>query len=98
LGVDPGPLQDPSHARAAPRLQGPPARRGPAGAGDGSEKTVNDLGLLRKDPAAARRALASRHPRWEKELDALLKLDESHRTLLKEVEDLRARRNAASQE
>jgi len=59
---------------------------------------VNDLGLLRKDPAAARRALSSRHPRWEKELDALLKLDESHRTLLKEVEDLRARRNAASQE
>jgi len=59
---------------------------------------VNDLGLLRKDPAAARRALSSRHPRWEKELDALLRLDESHRTLLKEVEDLRARRNAASQE
>ncbi|HXS99484.1 MAG TPA: serine--tRNA ligase [Elusimicrobiota bacterium] len=59
---------------------------------------MNDLGLLRKDPAAARRALSSRHPRWEKELDALLRLDESHRTLLKEVEDLRARRNAASQE
>jgi seryl-tRNA synthetase len=59
---------------------------------------LNDLGLLRKDPAAARRALSSRHPRWAESLDALLKLDESHRALLKEVEDLRARRNAASQE
>jgi seryl-tRNA synthetase len=59
---------------------------------------MNDLGLLRKDPDSARRALSSRHPRWAGELDALLKLDESHRALLKEVEDLRARRNAASQE
>ncbi len=59
---------------------------------------MNDLGLIRKDPAAARRALASRHPRWAEALDALLKLDESHRALLKEVEELRARRNAASQE
>ena len=59
---------------------------------------MNDLGLLRKDPAAARRALTSRHPRWGAELDALLKLDEAHRALLKEVEDLRSKRNAASQE
>ena len=59
---------------------------------------MNDLSLLRKDPAAARRALSSRHPRWAEALDAFLKLDESHRSLLKEVEDLRARRNAASQE
>ena len=59
---------------------------------------MNDLGLIRKDPDAARRALSSRHPRWAASLDALLKLDESHRALLKEVEDLRARRNAASQE
>jgi len=59
---------------------------------------VNDLSLLRKDHEAARRALTSRNPRWGAELDALLKLDESHRTLLKEVEDLRARRNSASQE
>ena len=59
---------------------------------------MNDLPLLRKDPAAARRALSARHPRWAGELDALLKLDESHRALLKEVEDLRARRNAASLE
>jgi seryl-tRNA synthetase len=59
---------------------------------------VNDLSLLRKDPAAARRALSSRHPRWADAFDALLKLDESHRALLREVEDLRSRRNAASQE
>jgi seryl-tRNA synthetase len=59
---------------------------------------VNDLALLRKDPAAADRALASRHPRWSESLESLLRLDEGHRSLLKEVEDLRARRNAASQE
>jgi len=59
---------------------------------------VNDLALLRKDPAAARKALSSRQPRWGEALDALLALDEKHRALLKEVEELRARRNAASQE
>ena len=59
---------------------------------------MNDLGLLRKNPSAARRALSSRHPRWAGALDALLRLDESHRALLKEVEDLRSKRNAASQE
>lgn len=59
---------------------------------------MNDLASIRKDPAAARRALTSRHPRWGAELDALLKLDESHRALLKEVEDLRSKRNAVSQE
>ncbi len=59
---------------------------------------MNDLSALRKDPAAARAALTSRHPRWAEALDALLKLDESHRAVLKEVEDLRAKRNASSQE
>jgi seryl-tRNA synthetase len=59
---------------------------------------MNDLSLLRKDPEAARRALSSRNPRWAAALDALLKLDESHRALLKEVEDLRSKRNASSQE
>ena len=59
---------------------------------------MNDLSNLRKDPAAARRALVSRHPRWADAFDALLTLDESHRALLKEVEDLRSKRNAASQE
>lgn len=59
---------------------------------------MNDLSLLRKDVEKSRKALASRHPRWAGELDAALKLDESHRALLKQVEDLRASRNAASQE
>jgi seryl-tRNA synthetase len=59
---------------------------------------MNDLSALRKDPAAARRALTSRQPRWGDAFDLLLKLDESHRSVLKQVEDMRARRNAASQE
>jgi len=59
---------------------------------------MNDLGSMRKDPAAARAALAKRHPRWGEALDAFLKLDGSHRALLKEVEDMRSQRNAASQE
>ena len=59
---------------------------------------MNDLSAIRKDPARARAALARRHPRWAEALDALLKLDESHRALLKEVEDMRSKRNAASQE
>jgi seryl-tRNA synthetase len=59
---------------------------------------LNDLNQIRKDPAAAKRALTSRNPRWAEPFDALLKLDEGHRALLKEVEDLRSKRNAASQE
>jgi seryl-tRNA synthetase len=59
---------------------------------------MNDLGTLRRDPAAARRALATRNPRWADVFDALLKLDEAHRTLLKEVEDMRARRRTASEQ
>lgn len=59
---------------------------------------MNDLAVLRKDPASARRALASRHPRWAQALDQLILIDEEHRSALKIVEDMRARRNAASQE
>ena len=59
---------------------------------------MNDPALLRKDPAAARRALSSRHPRWGAAFDALLLIDEEHRSQLKAVEDMRARRNSASQE
>ncbi len=59
---------------------------------------MNDFSLLRRDPVAARKALASRNPRWSDAFDALLKLDEQYRACLKDVEDLRARRNAASQE
>ena len=59
---------------------------------------MNDLATIRKDPASARKSLASRHPRWAEQLDELMKIDEIHRSLLKEVEEMRARRNAASQE
>ncbi len=59
---------------------------------------MNDLAFLRKDPTAARHGLESRNPRWAQSLERLLLLDESHRAALKEVEDMRARRNAASQE
>ncbi len=59
---------------------------------------MNDLAVLRKDPAAARRSLASRHPRWADAFDQLILIDEEHRSALKIVEDMRARRNAASQE
>lgn len=59
---------------------------------------MNDLALIRKDPAAARKALASRSPKWGEVLDALLAKDEKYRALLKDVETMRAERNAKSQE
>jgi seryl-tRNA synthetase len=59
---------------------------------------LNDLSLFRKDPAAAKKALTSRNPRWGGDFDSLLKMDEAHRALLKEVEDLRSKRNSVSQE
>lgn len=57
-----------------------------------------DLGAARKDAPRARRALSSRNPRLAADFDALLARDEAHRALLKEVEDMRAKRNAISQE
>ncbi|MDE2141026.1 MAG: serine--tRNA ligase [Elusimicrobia bacterium] len=59
---------------------------------------MNDMSFFRKDPAAARKALISRHPRWAESFDALIKIDETHRAILKEVEDMRSKRNAVSQE
>lgn len=59
---------------------------------------MNDLASIRKDPAKAKAGLRSRHPRWETALEELLALDEKHRTLLGEVEAMRSKRNAASQE
>lgn len=59
---------------------------------------MNDLASVRKDPSRARAALLRRHPRWGDAFDQFLKLDEAHRVLLKGVEDLRSKRNAASQE
>jgi len=57
-----------------------------------------DLGNARKNPAAVRAALASRNPKTGVLFDELLKLDESHRAILNEVEEMRAKRNAASSE
>ncbi len=57
-----------------------------------------DLGAARKNAAKARAALLSRNARSAAAFDELLKLDEGHRALMKEVEDMRAKRNASSQE
>lgn len=57
-----------------------------------------DLGAARKNPAKVRAALASRNPKTGVLFDELLKLDESHRSILNEVEEMRAKRNAASSE
>lgn len=59
---------------------------------------MNDLGLMRKDPSGARAALVLRHARWGEALDDLLRRDAEHRSLLREVEEMRARRNALSQD
>jgi len=56
-----------------------------------------DLGAARKNPAKARAALSSRNPKNGLLFDELLKLDEVHRALLNEVEEMRAKRNASSQ-
>lgn len=56
-----------------------------------------DLALIRKSPDAVRAGLAARNARYAAALDELLKLDADNRAAMKEVEDLRAVRNAASQ-
>ena len=57
-----------------------------------------DLGAARKNAAKVRQALSSRNPKLGAAFDDLLKLDEAHRALLKEVEEMRSQRNALSQE
>lgn len=57
-----------------------------------------DLGAARKNADKVRAALLSRNARAAASFDELLQLDEGHRALLKEVEDMRAKRNASSQE
>ncbi len=57
-----------------------------------------DLGAARKSPSRARQALSSRNPRIGDAFDELLKLDEEHRVILKEVEEMRSFRNTASAE
>ncbi|MDD5302846.1 MAG: serine--tRNA ligase [Elusimicrobia bacterium] len=56
-----------------------------------------DLGGARKNSAKVRQALASRNPKLGAAFDELIKLDESHRAVMIEVEAMRAQRNAASQ-
>ena len=56
-----------------------------------------DLALIRRSPEAVRAGLSARNPRYGAALDELLKLDLDNRAAMKEVEDLRAVRNAASQ-
>lgn len=57
-----------------------------------------DLGAARKNTASVRAALVRRNPKLGPALDELLKLDEAHRVILNEVEAMRAKRNASSQE
>ena len=57
-----------------------------------------DLGAARKNRTKVRQMLSSRNPKLGDEFDELLKLDESHRAIMIEVEVMRAKRNAASQE
>src|SRR3954471_16228518 len=56
-----------------------------------------DLRAIRREPDAARAALARRRDGSEERLDAALALDARRRELLPEVEGLRARQNEASQ-
>jgi seryl-tRNA synthetase len=59
---------------------------------------VNDLGSIRKNVTAARKGLSDRNPKWAAALDEVLAVDERYRALLTEVEGLRSKRNAVSQE
>ncbi|MBM4406864.1 MAG: serine--tRNA ligase [Chloroflexi bacterium] len=52
--------------------------------------------LIRKDPAAVRRALARRHD--DSSIEPILQIDERRRALLTEAEGLRARRNEVSKQ
>ena len=55
-----------------------------------------DLRAIREDPAPVRAALARRRDGSDAQLDRALELDARRRTLLPEVEGIRARQNAAS--
>ncbi len=57
-----------------------------------------DLGGARKNAVKVRQALASRNPKLGAAFDELLKLDEAHRAIMIEVEDMRAKRNFSSSE
>ncbi|MCX5787097.1 MAG: serine--tRNA ligase [Elusimicrobia bacterium] len=57
---------------------------------------MNDPKLLRADPDAARKGIQSRGGRYLPALEEFYGLEQKHRALLKEVEELRARRNESS--
>jgi seryl-tRNA synthetase len=58
---------------------------------------MNDMSIIRKDPAKARAGIQNRGGRYLPLLEDIVKLDLEHRDLLKKVEELRAKRNASSQ-
>lgn len=58
---------------------------------------MNDPKLLRESPDAAKTGIQNRGGRYLPHLEDFFKLDEQHRALQKEVDDLRAKRNAASE-
>jgi seryl-tRNA synthetase len=60
--------------------------------------TVLDIKLIRDNPEAVRRRLATRGAGDEVKVDELLKLDEQRRKSLAEVETLKAQRNKVSKE
>jgi seryl-tRNA synthetase len=57
---------------------------------------MNDLKILRTDSDKAKKGFANRNARYLGDLEKLLSLDEKRLPLLKEVEDMRARRNDSS--
>lgn len=57
-----------------------------------------DIGLIRNEPDRVRKGLADRGGAAVKDLEELISLDEENRSVMKVVEELRAKRNALSQE
>src|SRR5580698_310159 len=57
-----------------------------------------DIKLIREKPDFVKERLATRGAGDEARIDAVLKLDEEHRQILKEVESLKALRNKVSKE
>ncbi|MEK7746430.1 MAG: serine--tRNA ligase, partial [Elusimicrobiota bacterium] len=57
---------------------------------------MNDPRLLRAEPEKARQGIRDRGGRYLPFLEGFLEQDAAHRALLKEVEELRSRRNESS--
>jgi seryl-tRNA synthetase len=58
---------------------------------------MNDINAIRKDPSRARIGIKDRGGRYAPALEELVLLDQKHMEMLKDVEAMRAKRNAASQ-